>query len=84
MDARRPEIDMDKYYDFHNTEDVTPNEPKDPPAKFCGADCRQSYREDRIQGKTLAPVSMNGQMVSHKVMCDRLKVCAYCLSKLEK
>lgn len=60
------------------------NEPKDPPLKFCGKDCRESYREDRIIGKTIPPVSFNGQMVSHRYMCAELRICGACMSKLEK
>lgn len=87
MDARRPEIDMDRYHDLLGADKAyqqTHDEPKDPPARFCGEDCRQSYREDRIQGIRLPTVNMNGQTVSHKAMCAEINICAYCLSKLEK
>lgn len=83
----RPEIDRDRLNDILDAERAyqdSHNAPKDPPAKFCGNDCRVNYREERIQGKLLAPVSMNGKIVSHKTMCSELKLCCYCSSKLEK
>lgn len=86
MDAR-PQIDFDRLHDILAADKAyqdTHSEPKQPPLRFCGADCREAYREDRIQGKPLSGVSMAGQHVSHKEMCARLKVCGYCLSKLEK
>jgi len=83
MDTR-PEIDMDKYHDFHEPPAVVVEQPNDPPAHFCGRECRNSYREERISGVPLPNVSVNGQVVSHKTMCAQLNLCAYCLSKLEK
>lgn len=84
----KPEIDFERInrgLGIHELmEREEDNKPKDPPAKFCGMECRDNYREDRLNGVELVPVSMNGQVVSHKTMCSRLKVCAYCLSKLEK
>jgi hypothetical protein len=80
----RPEIDMNKYHDFHEPQAPVVEQPNDPPARFCGNECRAGYREERISGVQLQSVSMNGQIVSHKTMCARLKLCAYCGSKLEK
>ena len=86
MDAR-PQIDFDRLHDILEADKAyqsTHNEPKHPPVRFCGTDCREAYREDRIAGKVFAPVSLNGQTVSHKQMCVELKLCGACLSKLEK
>lgn len=85
MDAR-PQIDYDKLHDILEADRAYQTnhiEPKAPPLRFCGSDCRETYREDRIAGKVLAPASLHGQTVSHKQMCAELKVCGYCLSKLE-
>lgn len=87
MEAHRPEIDTDKLNDFLEADkayQANHNQSSDPPARFCGADCRQSYREDRILGKALPTVSLDGQVVSHKKFCARLALCAACESKLEK
>lgn len=74
---RKPEIGS-----FDN---VCMNEPvRHAPARFCGVDCREAYREDRIAGKQHPPVQMNGQTTHYLDMCSKLKVCAYCQSKLEK
>ena len=87
MDTHRPQIDMDKYHHMLEADSAyqqTHNEPKDPPARFCGMECRESYREERMSGVQLPRHNMNGQDVSHKAMCAKLNLCAYCRSKLEK
>lgn len=87
MDTIRPEIDMSKYRNMLDADKAyldSHDEPKDPPAKFCGSDCRASYREERMNGLQLPHHNMDGQEVSHKTMCARKKLCAYCQSKLEK
>ncbi len=54
------------------------------PARFCGPECRETYREERIAGNVHGPVQMNGQTVHYLDMCSQLKLCASCESKLEK
>jgi len=83
MDTR-PQIDIEKLHNILEADKSYHNELRQSPIKFCGSDCREAYREDRIAGKVLAPVSMNGQTVSHRQMCAIMKVCGYCLSELEK
>lgn len=83
----KPEIDFERINRGRGVRELIEqeaNQPKDPPARFCGNECRNNYREDRLNCKELQPVSMNGQMVSHKAMCAQLALCAYCQSKLEK
>lgn len=81
----RPEIDMDKYRSMLPADmayQETHDEPKDPPARFCGMDCRSSYREERMNGFQLPRYNIDGRDVSYKVMCARHGLCAYCKSKL--
>ncbi len=81
MDAIRPEIDMEKYRTFTNTSDEV-DEPKEPAARFCGADCRLSYREERMSNLPLPRHNVGGENISHKEMCARNNLCAYCQTKL--
>lgn len=85
MDGR-PEIDFERINRGLGVHELVArqNATKHAPARFCGTDCRESYREDRIAGKLHAPVQMNGQTVHYLDMCAQLKVCAACQSKLEK
>lgn len=78
----RPEIDMDKYHNIMGTEQIEQVEENEPPARFCSRECREEYRNDRMSGIPLSTTTINGQAVSHKQMCAKMELCAYCLSKL--
>jgi hypothetical protein len=84
MDAH-PEIDRDRLYDIQKVERTYQedyNAPKEPPAQFCGNECRQEYRSERISGVIQSQTNINGQVVSHRQKCAQMKLCAYCETKL--
>src|SRR6266568_6566085 len=74
----RPEVDTQKLKQFADIPEI-----KDPPALFCGKDCRLAYREDRIGGIALPHTYIDGKDVSYRTYCNQKNICAYCKTALE-
>ena len=81
----KPDIDEDMYADLIRSGEPQPEQfQAHAPAKFCNAECRIGYREERIDNILLPLHECEGKTIHYLDMCSARGECAYCRDKLKE